>query len=243
MKKIKTIALYRLKDRQFVEFALESLDIFQKWSKTFEIEALEKSYENSYQALQESYRKLKTNLYTEKIRQLDAQRDQTFRLIWHSCKAFTYDPKPQTVTAALKVLDVLNLYGGSKITNYDYNGETAAIENCLRQINKTCKPEINLLLLTEAVDQLEKENEVFRKTYEDRNEMQTENKLLGEIRKIRAQMSKIFTAIVKQMELLNIAFPDKTVEAEEFIAALNVVIMKFHPLTLPKAKGEKENYE
>lgn len=46
--------------------------------------------------------------------------------------------------------------------------------------------------------------------------------------------------MVKQMELLDLSFPDKMVELEESIPTLNVVIMKFYSLTLPKLKEDGE---
>ena len=240
MKQILTINLKNLKDRQIVEFSTSSLEIFQKYQADFALDALVKSYEKGITELKNSYKKQKTNLHTEKVVALDHQRDQTYKAIWHKTKAFMYQTKAELVDAAHKILDTLKHYGGGKLTSFDFNGESAVIHKLVIELNRLYPAELKLLGLIEIVEQLEVENVAFESAYKDRNTLEAENKLLFEMQQVRAQLSKIYTVLCKQIDVLSLTFPEKTKETQEFVIALNVLVGKYRVLITPSAKKEKE---
>jgi hypothetical protein len=240
MKQITTINLKSLKDRQIVEFSINSLEIFQKYQADFALDALVNSYENGVTQLQSSYKKQKTTLHTEKVVALDQQRDQSYKAIWHKTKAFAYQSDAKLVADAHKVQDVLKNYGGGKLTAFDFNGETAAIRKLVIDLNRLCAAELKTLELVAMLAQLEAENLAFETVYKDRNALEEENKLLFEMQQVRAQLSKIYTVLCKQIEILPLTFPDKSKKIQEFSVALNVLIGKYRPLiALEKKKEEK----
>jgi hypothetical protein len=69
------------------------------------VEAYTKAWEN----LQESYKRQKTNLHTEKINEADQQRDEAFKSLWYKSKGFFYEANTENRTAAKNILSILSL--------------------------------------------------------------------------------------------------------------------------------------
>ncbi len=135
--------------------------------------------------------------------------------------------------------DVLKNYGGGKLTAFDFNGETAAIRKLGVELNRICAAELKMLDLSEAVAQLEADNLAFATVYKDRNALEEENKQLFEMQQVRGQLSKIYTGLCKQIELLSLTFPEKSKKIQEFSVALNVLIGKYRPLIASEKKKKK----
>lgn len=110
-------------------------------------------------------------------------------------------------------------------------------------MNKVAKNALQTLGLTEIVQELKTENEAFRKAFEDRLDFQAENAALAKIRDLRKKMSQIFSAVCKMTPLLALTHADKMAEVEAFVNHLEGLITKYHPLTLPKKKGEEGEKE
>lgn len=243
MNKKITINLNRLKDAQFMEFCLEFQKILIQYGSVFEIEKFEKIFSDDFDILKESFKKLKTNAYTEQIKKLDQKRDNSIQRLGQWIKTYLLDPDPKLYNAAYKLQDIFKNYGGFNIIRKDLNAQTASIENMLDQFYKKTKNEIELLKLENVLKCIEVDNLAFRKSYEIRMEIQTQNNLLSKIKDLRTSMTLIFTTIQKNSKTFDRIFPEHKKEINSLFANLDAIISKYHPLTISVKKTKKEPIE
>jgi hypothetical protein len=88
MEKLSVIELKSLKDGQMMEFVRSTAQIFETYQKDLGLDALVATYQKAYLALEESFKKQKTNLHTQQIIQLDELRDRAFKSLFHKVTMF-----------------------------------------------------------------------------------------------------------------------------------------------------------
>jgi hypothetical protein len=243
MKQIVTIRLKSLKVMQIVEFSTATLEALQEYKNVFALDAIVESYAKEVYRIKDSYKKQRTNLYTEKIEKLDKNRENIFHEIWYKVKGFTFqnrEPYLSFFDAAHKIADTLKHYGGTKLLTIDYHGKSSAIEKMVLDLNRLYLQEIDMLGLKESLKELNSVNKEFDLAYKDRNAFEAENKLLEEIQKIRTKLSAIYNVINKQIEILHLTFPKEEKKRQELIAKFNVIIVKYKALIHVKAKKKQE---
>lgn len=183
------INLHRFKDRQFVAFFEEILSILGKNTIKDIPERFLGALQTTNTQLQEAYKKETTILATAKIMALDQKRDavlSSLRLLLQSKRVNPFTG--EQLEMVFKVEEVIQRYGGGKISEFDLNGETAALNNLINDLNKEGAKEITALGLSEHLSQLKTTNDDFAKAYQERALTQAQNAAIGGLKEARGKI-------------------------------------------------------
>ena len=242
MEKLSVIELKSLKDGQMMEFVRSTAQIFETYKKDLGLDALVATYQKAYLALEESFKKQKTNLHTQQIIQLDELRDRAFKSLFHKVTGLLYDDSDKSlILAAERILSIFDLHGGGKVVYLDYNSESAVIGNFILDVRKLFMAELISTNLQADLLRLEVCNQNFKNMYSERGDLTKDNQLAFAVKQARALASASYSTLRRQVGLLEFQFPEKTKAIKELIVRLNVEIAKYKALIdKEKKKPEKE---
>ena len=237
--KIDSLYLHQLQNAQYYQCMENTLRLLKKNQALLKADHLIEGLEKGLGDMFVSFKKEKTNALTERVLFLDQKRDRFLRKISLFVRAYELDEEnPENQQAAKKILAVFDLYGGSKIYNFDHNKETASLSNLVHDLNSKNKSALLLLKLAADVSTLEEANKDFKDLYNERTDFVAEQNEALALAQIRKQMNQQYQIFCKWVDGL-----PSSAELKLFIAALNVEIAKFHALIVPKKKEEEKKEE
>lgn len=157
-------------------------------------------------------------------------------------KSLLKDPsKKDLLNLVLSVDKVIQRYGGGKIPYFDYNGETAAINNLLEDIQKECKQAIQPLDLQRYLDMIQAANLDFIKHYNDREANAAETALLGKMKEMRKKAILCYRGLEGFIVSSMVIEGENQVAYKDLVLRMNEKIGKYN-LLIPK-KGDKNEKE
>ena len=165
---ISTPSLKRYRNSEFIAFFSDVL----QFVNTANITALTTplvSLQNAYDDLGNSFKVSKGSLITESIQALDARRDVAVKGIRMSAKAFMYHFDDDIKAAATAVFQNIIKYG-SRLTELNYQGETASLKSLIKDFENdtTLTAALTTLNLSAWVAELKTANESFEQKYLER---------------------------------------------------------------------------
>jgi hypothetical protein len=211
MRKIfKRIKLHLLRNEEWFSFYRDYRQFVENTTaKALKIERLFGIFLPLYVMADGLIEKIRKSKITDRITDLDKQRDNTFHGLVYTIKASRLHFNTIKSTAA-KNLEPL-LYHYNDLADRPYEEESGGIYNFLQEIRTNYKDEVNVLELTPWLDELERNNDEFKnamleRTYEavDKPEM----KLFD----VRKEVDSCYRKMIERMEAFIIL---KEEEAEE----------------------------
>jgi len=165
---------------------------------------------------------------TQKISEQDQVRDEVFRGLSQTVKAYRNHFDPTLRVAANKLWEVFLHYGD--IAKKTLDAQTAAVNDILREFDE--RPELHLALkelqLLEWKDKLEEENKIFHKLMLERYG-ETVGRTTLRMKNTRVETDKYYRALVAALENY-ILIGNNTPEFNKFVADLNNIIKRFKDL-------------
>lgn len=204
---------------------------------------LKKVYETdflpAYTAFYETISPLHKSGLTEKILQLDEDRDKEFKALRSYLKAQKMHPDPPIAEAAERLINIIHSYG-KNIERKPLREETFIIKNILEDFSSLQNAAyVTLVSAMPRIEKLAAYNNTLEEVYNDRNRVE-EAIAAGKAKEARENMQKAFSRLVEiinAMAYLNDARPYQTliynINKEVSQALLTV--------KLSRKCGDKEN--
>jgi len=104
---------------------------------------------------------------TERLKELDARIDRVIVSINAAITSALHHFNPEIVVAAKILRDRMKNFGG--ITSKMYEGESAAVQLLLRDLQSSLVPQINIIGIADRVSELENAELLFTQLFEERN--------------------------------------------------------------------------
>jgi hypothetical protein len=170
--------------------------------------------------------KIRQSRVTPQIGELDKQRDTTFRGVVRTIESYKYHFDSAKRNAAESLQPVLKHYGNLAIK--PYNEETAGINNFLQELRENYSSAIEILKLTEWLNELERNNQIFEDAVLERNRedaSKTDLRLLD----VRREIDRCYKDIIERLEaLILIEEDEKEIENYmSFVKLLNTNIKRY----------------
>jgi hypothetical protein len=233
---IEQFDISHLRNEEWFQFHSEFITLVQTFSPAaMGIHGLFPAHLALFNKADTMLEQLVKSLFTDKIKEADDLRDTTFRSFKATVKAFESHIEPTKKEAAKTLMIVFKKYGD--IAKKSYNAETASIYNLLQDLHLTYQSEVNLLALTEWVQNLEAINQIFETLLNQRYDEQSgkpDMKLL----EIRKSLDESYANLVKYIEAHLLLHPveDGTENLDTFVNKLNVII-KYYKNLLAQRHG------
>lgn len=241
---IKKINFDLLNSVEYAHFLKNVLDI----SKGVEIEHLNIEQEvldkllKCQEDLTEATRQVRFSSESQKINELDKQRDEYLSFLLSSLRIEQKNPMQQRKEAAKILYKNLKSYLGTQLL--PVGQKTQTINGLLVDISKAdLKKNITLLGLDHAVTSLTKANENYHKEVAGRSENQLSNVLINS-KKVRKEATELYRYLVKCVEGKYIV--SQAQETASFITLLNKVVtdaMTANKMRLAQANAAKKAAE
>ena len=186
---IKKIHLVSLRNAEHLQFQTEfKTEVEKKTATALGIDTQFANYLLKYKEEDEALVYIRKSSQTDLLNEADSYRDRIFRGLCDTNRAALNHFIPEKAEAARKLNIVFDTYGNITVEAYDE--ETAKINSLIKELRENHANEINLLALTEWVDELENANNKF---VDIKNERYTE-----ESSKTSLRMKKVRTEIDAQ---------------------------------------------
>lgn len=241
---VKKVNLEVLNSVEYAHFLKNMLDI----SKGVELEHLNIEQEvldklvKCQEDLTEATRQVRFSAESQKINELDKQRDEYVSFFLSSLRIEQKNPMKQRKEAASILYKNLKSYLG--IQKLPVGQKTQTINGLLVDISKAdLKKNITLLGLDHAVTSLTKANENYHKEVAGRSENQLSNVLINS-KKVRKEATELYRYLVKCVEGKYIV--SQAQETASFITLLNKVVtdtMTANKMRLAQANAAKKAAE
>ena len=177
---------------------------------------------------------------TEKIEQLDFERDQAIIGLGLTIEGFTHHYKPDVKNAAVLLYKNIGLYGGS-IAQQNYQAETTILKNIVTDWEEKAelKQAVNTLNLADWKEYMKYINLQLNQKYAERNQ-ETSQETTDTIKAVREEANqdyyKLRDVIVSYANIL-----DNDPDFEKVIKEINVLIDKYNLLLTKRAPSEEDN--
>ncbi|MDO4783134.1 MAG: DUF6261 family protein [Capnocytophaga felis] len=152
-------------------------------------------FDNKLTTLEESLKPLRKSEHTERLNNLDHQRDTLLMGFIGHCKLFVNFPETEQAEAARKLVLTNQKYGKDP-QKQSHREETAIIRNLLADLESPdLKKAVQSIGAEKWIEYLTKVNETFAVVHSDRTQEQGSVQA-GKTKIARSQMQEIFTKLV-----------------------------------------------
>jgi hypothetical protein len=141
---------------------------------------------------------LQKSVHTKEIEEADNKRDNLFRGLIELVKALQKQPDSGKQKAAVNVYNLLSKYK-DLILKGSFAEESSSIYNLVSDIREKYAADIALLGLTEWVNALENAEKDFLEYY-DLRQQENVNKPKGDLRSLRAEGDRLYTAMINYLD-------------------------------------------
>jgi hypothetical protein len=217
---------------EFKKFIEEMPSIKSKIAKLFAL------FLSLYFKADKIIEKIRKSRITPKIGELDKQRDTTFRGLIRTIESYKYHFDSAKRNAVESLQPVLKHYGNLAIK--PYNEETAGINNFLQELRENHNNAIEILELTDWLNELEQNNQIFEDAILERNSEEA-NKTDLRLLEVRRETNRCYKDIIERLEaLILIEEDEKEIENyTAFVKLLNTNIKRYLD-TIAQRKGRAE---
>jgi len=183
----------------------------------------------------EALKKIVKSEYTEEIQVADKARDNVYSSVTAVIRTAVKHYNPDVVKAAKRLKIVVDTYG--KINTMSYDEQTSAVYNILQEFKGKYADDIELIRITEMVDELERTNKAVDALIKQRT-LETSHQNPDTMKDVRVEVDAAYHAIEERINaLVVVEGPDKY---SEFITQLNATIDRYKQL-LSRAHHEKHD--
>ncbi|MDR0756880.1 MAG: DUF6261 family protein [Tannerella sp.] len=234
--KIVRIDFSRLHNEEWFQFFTEFKVLAVKHNPdTLDIAALFAVFLTLYAEVDKGLVVIRKSPLTEKMNNADVRRDQTYRGLIEAVRAFQNHFSEEKREAARRLFIVFDTFGNLSVK--PANEETAGIYNLLQELNGDCRPQVELLGVSDWVKQLETDNDAYEALVRERN---TETAARPQIRlaEKRTQAQQVYAQIVERIEALAIVHGETAYAP--FVGEWNAFVQRYSH-TLSQRKGRKKN--
>ncbi|CEN39495.1 MULTISPECIES: DUF6261 family protein [Capnocytophaga] len=188
-----------------------------------ELTAIKTDFDRDFNAFEASLKPVRKSEYTQRITELDNQRDILLMGYIGHCKLFVNFPVKEKAEAAKKLVLINEKYGKSP-QKQSFREETAIIRNLLDDLAATqVKAMVTLIGAEQWIEQLAQVNEAFASIHTDRTQEQGAVEV-GKTQTTRAQMQTTFTKLITLINGLTIV---KGIQAyQNLVNSINEEIKK-----------------
>ena len=180
--------------------------------------------------------------YTEKIKNADKQRDDIFKYLKNTVKAFLKHFDPAKREAANTLMILFAKYGN--VPAKDYDNETGAVYNITQDLYDKYNAEVELLSVGDTVEKLEELNNICAGLIDNRDLEKSEKPAI-KVPEARKATDACYMEIVARIEAFMLLNENHSLEPE--INKLNATITRYKN-RIAQRKGRKnsnktENFE
>ena len=253
MKKIiRKINLVILRNEEWASFFRDFKQFVENTTaKVLKIERLFNLFLPLYALADDLIEQIRKSKITVRIADLDKLRDNTFHGLIYVIKSYRYHFDTIKTAAAKSLETIIDHY--KDLADRPYEEESAGIQSFLQEIRTNYKNEVEILELTPWLEELERNNEEFKKAMLERT-YEAVDKPEIKILDVRKDTDKCYKKIIEHIEAYVIL---KEEEAEEdgankeaieeelkpfrdFVKVLNANI-KYYLDTIAQRKGRAKN--
>lgn len=211
------IDLKNLRNAEHFQFQTEfKAQVEKSTAQTLGIETQFHNYQPKYAEESEAMVYISKNSQTELLSNADSYRDQIFRGLCDTVKAACNHFKPEKAEAAKKLTIVFDTYGN--LASEAYNEETAKINSLVSDLQVKYAAEINLLGITDWVDELKASNAKFEDVKNNRYNEETTKTALR-MKQVRAEIDKQYQGMIKLINALILVNGDS--HYKSFVTEMN----------------------
>lgn len=219
MIKILTLVLYKLRNGEYFQFMTDFKNLLQTLTPAaIHSEGEFADFNTALTKLDEELRVDQGSVLTEKIQNLDTDRDNTWRAIDMRIDATLLCTIDEEMEAAKSLRRVFDLYGD--IRRITYNEETAGLTNLIGDLTKPKNAAfVTTCGLDSWVSHLNDLNVEFKAKQNERDTEQA-NKNSGNGKVVRTVIDPLYEKMVERVNAL-VSLNMQTPEIENFIIELN----------------------
>ena len=240
MSKINGIDLSRLNNNGNYQYHVDVRKLLDEADpRRLGVSMLYDGYVNAIIREDEALKKIVASEYTRKIKEADRARDKVYTSLATNIRTARKHYNASVVDSAEKLAMIVKSY--DRVTSKPYREQTSAIYNILQEFKGKYAPDIELLRLTEMVDELERTNKVTESLIDTRADERASanHDTMKEARKVT---DAAYRAIVERINALIVVEGEENYA--EFVIKLNELINEYKPLLYkPKRKSESEDEE
>ena len=234
---IKTIKLTGMRNDAHFQFHTYTVEICndENFDK-LKIRAEFLPYRDALVKEDELFKQIEKSELTEKIKDADKARDKVYSSITAIIKTTLKHYNPEVVEAGKRLTILVDTYG-KNVTKKSYDEQTAAIYNILQEFKGKYAEDVELIRITEMVNELERANlEVEALVKQRMNESTGKN--TAKMKELRGTVDQYYLDIRKRINAAVV------MEGEEnyatFINKMNVLIDRYKTL-IARTKGKKKD--
>lgn len=170
-------------------------------AKELGIETAKSVFDTKLTALDEALKPLAKSELTQKLHQLDRERDDALVGFLGHCRAFAHFPEEAKSQAAQKLLLNAEKYG-KNIQNKPLKEETAIITNLLQDLSTSeLQQAVSIIGAEKWIENLRTANEAFAKIHNDRTQEQSLIET-GKTKEARQELQEAFKVLVQTINAL-----------------------------------------
>ena len=193
--------------------------------------------------LLDSYKKEALTIETQKIVQLDKKRDRAYLKFKTLVEGYAFDDEtPANIEASNKLQTFIKQHGGTKLTNFDYNKETASISSLVLDVTTHAGDALTTLSLGGTISFLKTCNDEFKDFYAARGDAASVLTNVPPFYKLRKEVAVHYRTFASDLESLQRFLPADATTIANLITRVNVEIDKFR-LLVPNTPDEEQQPE
>lgn len=178
-----------------------------------------KDFKAAVTAFDEALKTSLKNSKTADVAAADSQVDKAWRTLTQVSKSFTEHPADVIRAIAAEVYAIMQKYGN--ITNMAYNEQYGSLHNALQELSAISKPNLELLLLDEIINELQTGYDSFMKASSERDAEQAQ-KQIGIVKQMRVACEDAYRTFVGKVNALVVVNGEDAYTT--FIDHINVII-------------------
>lgn len=191
--------------------------------------------------LQNSFKKEQLGDETAQIVALDQLRDRAFSKIRRLVEAYTFDDQsPANITAANKILGLIEYYGKGDLIKFEYNKESAYLTNFIKDLNDNAQDAVDALKLSDDIAYLKTCNDNFIAQYAKRGDAAKNLADVMPFYKLRKTVNEHYNNFINDVESLQRIDKTNAAKFESLISRINIEVDKYKlliPKPAPKPSG------
>ncbi|MCX6232869.1 MAG: DUF6261 family protein [Bacteroidetes bacterium] len=236
--KINNIHLVSLRNAEHYQFQTEFKNLVEKSTAlALGIDARFQNYLSKYTEESEALVYITKNSQTDALVNADSHRDQIFRGLCDTVKAACNHFVPAKAEAAKKLMIIFDTYGN--LTSEAYNEETAKINSLYKELNENHAAEINLLAITDWVEELKAGNLKFENIKNERYNEESAKTTLR-MKQVRIEIDKQYQEIINLINALILVNGES--QYKDFVTEMNHRIVNSKEIIAKrKAKSAKDD--
>lgn len=228
MNQVKTISVSKLNNGDFYQFIENIVTIVSQEPLASDVIA---TLATDQPILLNSYKKEVLTIETQKIVQLDKKRDRAYLKFKTLVEGYAFDDEtPANIEASNKLQTFIKQHGGTKLTNFDYNKETASISSLVGDIDAHAATALAALNLGGSLNFLKARNNEFKDFYAARGDAASILANVPPFYKLRKEVAVHYRTFASDLESLQRFIPASAATIANLITRVNVEIDKFRLL-------------